>query len=229
MVDLRDFIKFLRDPSLGKQFDIKSISAFLKLVWISFLILLGIDIATGFLILTPLRHFNLLPVLKEINLNPFNFLKATLLLPIIEELIFRLPLRISKVNVITSFSIIIFLFMHKLCISNIYLAISLSIMLFLSLYLCIKEEFNILNKLTIFFTNHFRLIIYSQALIFGFLHLTNYKVDFKYFYLFPLFSISNISSGYLWGYIRVRYTFGIYVCIASHIAVNSIYCLILSR
>jgi hypothetical protein len=228
MFHFRDFILFLKNPSFGKQFDIKSISSFLKLIWISFLIILLIDIITGILITTPLRYFNLFPSFKELKFTPLNILKITLVLPIIEELIFRLPLRISKANFITSFSIIIFMFLYKLCLSKVYLAISLSLILFLLLYLNIKKESNFLNKLSIFFTKYFRVVFLLQALIFGFLHLINFKLDFKYFYLFPLFAISYISSGYFWGYIRVRYTSGIYVCIASHIVVNSIYCLILS-
>ena len=229
MFHFRDFIIFLKNPSPGNQFDIKSISSFLKLVWISFLIILAIDIITGIFISSPLRYFNLYPSLRSINPSPFYILKISLLLPIIEELVFRLPLQISKVNFATTLCIIIFLFLYKLGILNIYLAISLSIILFFFLYLGIKKEYNILNSLSIFFTKYFREVFYFQALIFGFLHLANYNVDFKYFYLFPLFLISYISSGCFWGYIRVRYSFGIYVCITSHIVVNSIYYIVLSR
>ena len=229
MVVFKDLIIFLKNPSLGIQFDIKSISSFLKLVWISFLLLLAIDIITGLLFVTPLRYLNLYPSLKEINLTPINILKVSLLLPIIEELIFRLPLRISKINFITTLSIIIFLVLHKYCLSNVYLALSLSLIFFITLNLLINKKSNFLNKLTIFFNKYFQFIFYFQALIFGFLHLTNYRVDFKYFYLFPLFAISYISSGCFWGYMRVKYKFGIYICIVSHVVVNSLYCLIFSH
>lgn len=229
MFHFRDFILFLKNPSSGIQFDIKSISSFLKLVWISFLILLGIDIITGLLIITPLRYFNLLPSRQEINLNAFNILKVTLLLPILEELIFRLPLRISKINLTISFSLIIFLVFNKWCFSNIYLALSFSVVLFLLLYIGIIEGSSFFNRLTTFFTEHFGRLFYFQAFVFGFLHLTNYTVDFRYFYLFPFFTINYIITGCLFGYLRVRFTYGIYLCIASHIVANCIYCFVLSR
>src|ERR1035437_4740903 len=105
MIDFRDFTIFLKNPSPGKQFDINSISSFLKLIWKVFLIILVIDLVTGILIVTPLR----------------------------------------------------------------------------------------------------------------------------YFYLYPFFAINYIISGLLFGYLRIRFAFGIYLCIVSHILVNCIYCFILSR
>jgi hypothetical protein len=138
-------------------------------------------------------------------------------------------LRISKINLATSFSLIIFLVLNKWCFSNVYLALSFSVVLFLLLYIGIIGESSFLNRLTTFFTNHFWMFFYFQALVFGFLHLTNYIVDFRYFYLFPFIVISYISKGCLFGYLRVRFTYGIYLSIVSHMVVNSIYCIVLSR
>jgi hypothetical protein len=156
-------------------------------------------------------------------------LKITVISPIIEEFIFRLPLRISKINFVTSLSLILFLVLNNLCFSNIFLSLSFSLVIFLLLCAGIHKEFNFLNRLVLSFTKHFSRLFYFQALVFGFLHLSNYIVDFRYFYLFPFIVISYISKGCLFGYLRVRYTFGIYLCIASHIVANSIYCLILSH
>jgi hypothetical protein len=228
-IDLRDFITFLKNPSRGEHYEINSISVFLRLLWSSFLVLMVIDIIAGILIVLPLRYLNLFPLLREFKFTPYNILKAILIFPIIEELIFRLPLNISKINFVTSFSLIIFLVLNKWCFSNIYLALSFSLILFLFLYIVIKGESSILNRLAHFFNNHFWMIFYIQALIFGFLHLTNYIVDFRYFYLFPLVVISYLSKGCLFGYLRVRFTYGIYLSIAAHIVFNSIYCLIFSH
>ena len=224
MFDFANFISFLKKPGFGEQFEIKSISSFLKLVLISFLILFVIDIITGLGISTPLRYFKLFPSLKEINYSSFNIFKISLLLPIIEELIFRLPLKISKVNIVIPLSIILFLFLYKF---NIYVAVSLSIILSVFLCLSIKKESKLIYRIDILLTKHFGIFFYFQALIFGFLHLTNYWIDFKYFYLFPFLAINYIFTGCLFGYIRVKYNFGIFVCIVSHIFTNSIYCLVL--
>ena len=228
-VDLRDFITFLKNPSSGEYYEINSVSSFLKLVWKSFFVLMGIDIIIGILIVIPLRYFNLYPSLNEFKFTPVNILKITIISPVIEELIFRLPLRISKINLAVSFSLIIFLVLKRWCFFNIYLSLSCSSILFFSLYLYFRKGINIYYKLSFFLTHHFRQFFYFMALVFGILHLTNYRVDFRYFYLFPFFAINYLVSGFFWGYLRVRYTYGIYLCIASHIFVNSIYCFVLSR
>jgi len=227
MIDFSDFIIFLKNPSLEKQFDIKSLSSFLKMVWKSFLILLASDIILGLLFCGPLIYFNLYPSLKGINFSLFNILKISLLYPIVEELIFRLPLRYSKFNLVLSFSILISLLVFKLLISNVYLAITLSLILYFSLSLLFRKDSLFLIKIINFFILKFRVVFYFQALLFGFLHLANYNITFKYFYLFPLFIMNYIFTGCFWGYLRVRYSNGIYLCIASHIFINSIYCLVL--
>jgi hypothetical protein len=225
MIVFRDFILFLKRPDFGKQFEIKSFSSFVKIVWKSFLILFAVSIITGLVISTPLRYFSLLPSQRDTPFSLINIIKISLLLPIIEELIFRLPLRISKINIAISLSIILFVILNKI---DIYVAIIFSIVLFVFLFLLIKEESNILERTDNFFTKYFYIFFYFQAFIFGFFHLTNYVLDFKYFYLFPLFVINQIFIGVFLGYIRVRYTYGIFVCIVTHMVVNSIYCLIIS-
>jgi hypothetical protein len=227
MMDFSDFIKFLKNPIPEKQFDIESVPIFIRLVWKSILTLLLIEIVFGAIISSPLRYFNLFPILLDIKFDNLTIIKALLLLPIIEELIFRLPLKISKINFNISLSIIAFLLLYKLIFSSIYLALFLSLILLMYLNFSIKERSVFLNKLNFIFKKYFRTFFYSQAIIFGFLHLTNYRIDFKYFYLFPLFVAGYIATGCFWGYIRIRYKFGIYVCITSHICMNSIFVLLL--
>jgi membrane protease YdiL (CAAX protease family) len=227
MIDFNDFIKFLKNPSLENQVDINSFSTFLKLVWKSFFIILAADIILGLLFCGPLIYFNLFPSLKVINLSLLSFLKIILYYPILEEVIFRLPLRISSFKLILPFSILFSLLVYKHYIFNFYLVIFLFIILFFSLYLLIREDSSFFLKIISFFTTRFRWVFYLQAGLFGFLHLTNYNLNLKYFYLFPLFIVNYIFTGLFWGYLRVRYSKGIYLCIASHILVNCIYCFIL--
>ena len=174
----------------------------------------------------PLRYMELFPEQKEINFNLNAYIKFSLLLPIIEESIFRLPLRISRNNLAISFSLILFIILNKL---NIYLAISLSMSLLITSYIVISIKPEILNKVNSLSKRYFLLFFYIQAIIFGFLHLTNYKLDIQYFYLFPFFIIGYIVTGCFLGYIRVRYSHGIYLCITAHILMNSLYCLTLIK
>jgi hypothetical protein len=229
IIDIKDFILFLKNPSLEKQIDITSVPLFLKIVWKSFLILLISDIIIGLIFCAPFIYFNLFPSLKEINFGLLNLLKISLYYPIAEELIFRLPLRSSKFNLVLSFSILISLIVFRRLISNIYLVIAISLILYFSLNILFRKNSPLSIKIINFFTLKFRVVFYFQALLFGFLHLTNYNLEFKYFYLFPLFILNYIFTGLFWGYLRVRYTYGIYLSIASHIFINSIYVLILKH
>ena len=226
-VGFADSIIFLKNPDPNEHFKISSISTFFKLVWKMFLIILLIDLITVVIIVTPLKYFNLFPALKEISFTPINILKITLILPIIEELIFRLPLKITNINIITSISVITFIILNKWCFTKYYFAIAGSCLMFLFLYIGIRKNINFLYRSTTFLKEHFREFFYVQALLFGFLHLANYNLDFKYIYLFPLVVFGYIISGIFWGYLRVRYSSGIYLCIVSHIAVNSLYCLVI--
>jgi hypothetical protein len=229
MIVLSDFIMFLKNPSIEKQFDIKSLSLFLKLVWKSFFILLAGDLILGFLFCGPLIYFNLFPSLKNINFSLLNILKISLFFPVIEEFIFRLPLRGSKFNFILSFTTLVFLLLIKYLISNVYLAISLALFFCFFFSFIIRTDSFLLIKLINFFSSKFRLIFHFQALLFGFLHLTNYNLEIGYFYIFPLLIMNYIFSGYYLGYLRIRYKKGIYLCVASHIFINTIYCIVFSH
>jgi hypothetical protein len=224
MLIIKDFVLFLKDPSPKSQIEIKSPSSFIRLVWRSFLIILFFNLIVFLLISIPLKYFNLFPSQMDLNFSFYIILKISILLPIIEELIFRLPLRISKLNLAISSTLIFFLILNKF---NTYLALLISIAIFIILILFINIKPNTYKWVEDFYSKHFLYIYYFQAFIFGFLHLTNYKLDFRYFYFFPLFIISYIISGCFFGYIRLKYTNGIFLCISTHIFINSIYCLLL--
>ena len=223
---LKDFVTFLKRPSLENQIGENTIPLFITLIWRSFLIILLIDALVFFTISSPLKYFNLFPSQIEINLSFYSILKLSLLFPITEELIFRLPLLISRINLAISISLISFVLLIKL---NIYLSISLSLSLLITILFVIKKESNIFYNLKYLSTRYFLIIFYSQAIIFGLLHLNNYRLDIHYFYLFPFYVTSQIIIGCFFGYLRVRYSFGIWLCIVTHVVINSVNCLLLFK
>lgn len=229
MNEFRDFIAFLKNPKIDNQFEIGSFRSFLKIVWKSFIILLCIDAFSGLIFAAPLIHFNLFPSLKPIDFNFYNILKISLLAPIFEELIFRLPLRSSTTNVVLSISMLVSLLFRKWVIPNIFFTAILFLILFFSLFVIIQKANGIRIMMEDFSSQYFPKIFYFQALLFGFLHLSNFNLDIKYFYLFPIFILNYIFAGCLWGYLRIKYANGLILCISSHILANSIYCLMLAH
>jgi hypothetical protein len=223
MTILKDFISFLFKPNFGTQLEIDSFFHFFKMILKSFLVILLINAIFYFGISLPLKYFDLFPSQKEVTYSISDIFKITLLIPIIEELIFRLPLKISKINIAVSLSLMVYLILNK---SNIYLAVLISLLLFGFMLITIKKDSGFLIRADIFFTKYLYLVFYFQAFLYGFLHLTNYNLDSRFLYLYPLFIISYIFAGFYFGYIRIRYRYGIYLCIATHIIINSLYCLV---
>jgi hypothetical protein len=208
------------------RIEIRSIGSFFKLLKTSILITIGMSFIISLFVITPLKYLNLFPDLRNVNLSPLNLLKVSLFVPIVEELIFRLPLRYSKTNLISSFGLILYLIFQ-----NINSIVAL-IFLILSFGFIITNFHNKLdNKLigNVFYTRFYLWIFYTQAIIFGFLHLANYNLDFRYFYLFPFFISIYVLIGCFWGYIRVRYKNGIFICIVTHMIINGTYCLIMIK
>jgi hypothetical protein len=223
---LKDIGAFIKNPNTGIKYDIDSVPSFLKIAFKSFLVMLLIDFLIEAFLASPLRYFNLYPSIKEFTGTPITIIKLAIVFPIIEELIFRLPLRISKINVAISFSLSV-LFISKWVVGNIYYSIFFSMLLFMALCLFIKNESRLIKTLSIIVDANFSHFFYLQAIIFGFLHLTNYNLDYRFFYLFPLFIASYLFVGVFFGYLRIRYKHGIFLCIASHIIVNTIYCFVI--
>jgi hypothetical protein len=224
MITINDFILFLKHPKIEEQICIISFISFLKLVWKSFLILVLIDVVIGLVVAFPLRYFDLFPSQKEFNPSLNNLIKVSVILPIVEELIFRLPLKVNKVNFSLAFCVSLFVLINRL---DRYLGVVLPIIIFGFLLLFLKDESKFLRKADSIVIKYFYLLFYSQALIFGLLHLKNFNLNFNLFFLFPLFIIGHIIAGCFFGYIRIKYFFGIYICITSHVLINSIYCFLL--
>jgi hypothetical protein len=226
-IDFKDLILFLRNPQYGKIYEINSLFSFIVLAWKSFLFIVILDIISGLLIITPLDYFNLFPELKHIDYTLVNRLKIILIFPILEELIFRLPLRVTKTNLLIVLSILIFIFLIKCTTYNVFLCLGISSIIITSLSIIIKKEKKYLNSLNFFITKYFGICFYSQASIFGILHLTNFTLNYRYFYLFPFFIFGFIISGCLFGYLRIRFKYGIFLCITSHILINGVYNLLI--
>jgi hypothetical protein len=226
VVDIVDFISFLRRPSFGIKYELKSYYSYFKFVWNSFLVLTLFSILSGLLISAPLKYLKLFPGQLELDFSWVMIFKITLLLPVVEELIFRLPLKFSKINFSVSAALIFFLIFYRL---NLIAAFSLSLFLPASLFLWNRAGSYFPFTSDMSSARIFLLLFYSQAVVFGLLHLGNYKLDYNYWYLFPFFVINQIFMGCFFGYVRVKYRYGILLCIICHIVINSLYCLVLFR
>ncbi|MBK7710509.1 MAG: CPBP family intramembrane metalloprotease [Bacteroidales bacterium] len=226
LIDFNDLISFLKSPDPEQRFEIKTYGSFLRLLWSSFVITLLISFIISLIISTPLRYLDLLPSIKNMQFQRFNILKMSLFVPVIEELIFRLPLRISKVNLSTSFGLLLFLVFQKI---NINIALLFLVWTVIFLVFNVNKKSDSETSLRNISSKLYLWIFYFQAILFGLLHLSNFNLNYKYFYLFPFYILIYVLIGCFWGYIRVRYNNGIFACILTHILINSLYCLLILR
>ncbi len=131
------------------------------------------------------------------SLSPVVFIiLAVFMIPFIEELVFRLPLR-NRFNplfrLITLFSRIFGKQVHQ----------------------DMKEAFESI------YAKYFKIIFYSSALIFALLHITNYDMSFTLLLFMPLLILPQLLFGMFGGYIRLKLGFFWGACL--HFAHNLIF------
>lgn len=133
---------------------------------------------------------------------------STLYLPLIEEIIFRLYLKLNRLHLFISIEFFVFFFSSKILnfdtlpIDNVLLIkLSLMIAVFLILYLFRNIK---IKKISI---KYFRYIYYTSAIIFGFAHLVNHDLILKNILFLPLLTLPQIVGGLITGYFRITYGF----------------------
>lgn len=138
--------------------------------------------------------------------------------PIIEELIFRLPLKFSAQNIAISSSIFLFTFSIGYTIRDkvkdifesviLQKIINLSILIIIS-YLIFRLLFFILikfeDKISEMSRHHFSKFFYFYTIAFGLIHITNFPITMKSILFIIPVTLPQIISGFFLGYTRINY------------------------
>ncbi len=142
--------------------------------------------------------------------------------PIFEECVYRLYLNPTRFTLAT-FSGLIFLhftvniwYYKSYAQGNTYFFILIAIIVFLLVYCSV-------TKRLIFYLGgkYFKPLFYFSAILFGFIHLSNYgPLSFQKIILSPLIVSSHIICGFVLGYIRIKN--GLVWSILLHAIINSI-------
>ena len=136
-----------------------------------------------------------------------------------EELAFRIGLRISKRNLILMiFSLSLFVLRVFLNVEWLY-AISTSLLLSMALFLSFKigGAFNLIND---FYVKNRRFVFYVLLLFFGFIHLINYEITPELLLFSPIVVLPHISAGFMLSYVRLK--LGVVFSIMLHSLNNSL-------
>lgn len=140
----------------------------------------------------------------------YSYLIIAIAIPLIEEIIFRLPLNLKKSSIAISFSFLFLRFSgnfltHILDLTKTedLIKIVISVIIFLLIMLIVKQDK--LNRLK---TKHYKFTFYFVAVGFGLIHILNFHPINYYLLLFyPIFVLPQIFMGLIIGNIRIKYGF----------------------
>ena len=177
-------------------------------------------------VIVPFKYFDIIqfPPRVAVPQGLYYVLFVAIIGPIIEELIFRLPLIFNRASILIAIVLPVFILnKSNLFHASIYSIITIVVVGFL-LYSRFSKVSNFLENI---WKNHYPIVFYFFVLFFGFLHITNFKNITPLQYLMtPLIVAPQIVAGFFISYARVRYKKGLILSTLMHIYMNSISCII---
>jgi uncharacterized protein len=213
-----DFIRFLANPNAEKiHIETKN-----KFVDFAILFVLALLISYGLLIV--LQAF-INPPANQINDLSFAklLLFALFLGPLFEELVFRLSLIYSKLNLSISLGLA-----NAALITTLLDIRLLTLFGGFTFFIGLCSSYIFLNKhqtaysgIEKFWKNHFALIFYISSIAFGLIHFTNYDLNsISALLIAILFSVPQMFGGLILGFVRIR--LGFLPAVLMHILFNSV-------
>ena len=149
----------------------------------------------------------------------YQFLISAFLLPIFEELTFRLGLRFTKWNFILMTAGFIYL-ITKFTL-RIDWPLTLLIIITTSLLLTVILKKRIIEKLLDFWKNNRLIIFYSLLISFALLHSLNYKLNISTIIYIPILVLPQFMAGLILSY--ARFKSGIILSIGLHSLNNGLF------
>lgn len=191
--ECREFISFLKNPKDVKDSNQTAKKKITRLVYfLIFDLLLGILSILINLLFEKLNWINSVDNQNDDMASmPFWLLlfSTIIIAPLLEELIFRYPLRF-KSNIVLNF--------------------------FITIFSCFNKNYSLKlkNRLKVFWSKKFGILFYLSAILFGLIHLTNYNdLGDTTFILWPILILSQLFAGVLIGYLRIKHNLFIGFCL----------------
>jgi len=187
ILTLKDFTKFLKNPveqqDTNQSFQQKR-KVFFLLLLLNFLVAGIVSVVALIVEEFGINLTETNDVMKMMEQFPvwIILLFGVIILPFIEELIFRLPL-ISRYDLSTRLIILCAAITGR------------------------RNKLKVTISLRRFWRKHYGKIFYLFAILFGLVHVTNYEISLTILLFAPLLIASQFVGGLIMGYLRVRYNF----------------------
>jgi len=189
------FLSYLKNPIYKEAYIRPTFLEFISYIFIYFIAIIPIGVIL-FLVARGTGFENKQSILTFQEKIFYGILFA----PFVEELLFRLILRINKKNlIILNISVLVLL------IFFIIKREPTRIVFYSLLTICLSICLIYIKQCKSLFIKYFNIIFYIIAGLFGLLHIYNYLgINLSNFILTPLFAIPQFVLGLILGYIRVN-------------------------
>ncbi len=158
---------------------------------------------------------------------PVLLLVSVFILPLLEEVAFRLSLKFKPVFLALTLGVLTYYVVSKgvyhTKLSDVYdhFALRCFIALFVVLLTyALSSISKVKNNLELFWLNNFKWIYYFFCLVFAWIHIFNYELNMEHLLLIPIITLDKLVSALCYGYTRIRY--GFVYSLAIHMLNNSI-------
>ena len=238
----RDILTFLKNPTFEKSFDSETHTKIVVLFKVLILSYIGVIISRIPIAILQLSKFiepiemKSFQVLDTINKNqhdykPYFLLLVIVILPIFEEISFRLALtkfnnNFLQLSISTLFGNIaaslLYSFLWWPTTSLSFFLITIFYILAISsfFYILLNLSPKWLKSLKIYWERKPNIIFYTSAILFAILHIMNLDLKTSDLIYLPLILLPFLVLGISFGYLRIR--LGFIYSIALHVIINGI-------
>lgn len=135
-------------------------------------------------------------------------------LPLVEEIAFRLSLRFKPIYLAMSASVVVYYVLTKLVYATKISAVDesfvsrvlISLAIGIVLYPIVSRQ-SIKKALALFWAKHFRAIYYGTCILFACIHVAKYELILLNIVLLPILTLPQLMSALINGYTRVSFGF----------------------
>jgi len=208
---IKSFFEYLKNPVTNENSDLFTFRIYFKLIGMCYLFIIVSSI-----ILNIIKSLDVLPGYTVPKIESFAksgsiilFLFVVIFGPLLEEILFRLNLKITKLNISAFLTGLLVLIIQVSFFRKFHFFIYLStIPIFALIYYAINHFHFPIEKIDHFVKSKFRYVFHFSAIVFGMIHLTNYATIYWWMIvLIPFLTAPYIAMGYVFGYARMKYGF----------------------
>jgi hypothetical protein len=211
---LKEIISFIKNPSNEKNLEKSTKFKIYDTIGLFFLkMLFLIPVALFFAIVYDpenIQEGNMAERFSPLVL----LLVGGFILPFVEEAAFRLSLVFKPIYFVLSSSVFCYYILTKIIFQtklstiddSFFIRIGVSIFIGIVLFPIINIT-SVKEKITKFWSLHFRSIYYFSCIIFAWVHITKYELNWTNVMLLPILTLPQLMSAIIYGYIRVSFGF----------------------